>query len=151
VCYYATKLLDRRLKMWILLLVFMLFGVVLAKGECEEIEGYASWYGKGFHGRRTASGESFDRYKYTAASKVFPLNTYVLVRNLENDQEVIVRITDRGPFVKGRVLDLSKASAEKLGILKKGIVRVKAMPLYCVADVDRGNEDDYIRDIIRTF
>ncbi|WP_340695978.1 septal ring lytic transglycosylase RlpA family protein [Hydrogenobacter thermophilus] len=133
------------------ILLFMLFSMVLAKGECEEVEGYASWYGREFHGKKTASGEAFNKYKYTAASKIFPINTYVLVKNLENGEEVVVRITDKGPFVKSRILDLSKASAEKLGILEKGIVKVKAIPLYCVADADKSDEDEYIKDIIKTF
>ncbi|MGC8852318.1 MAG: septal ring lytic transglycosylase RlpA family protein, partial [Hydrogenobacter sp.] len=119
--------------------------------ECREVEGYASWYGKKFHGRKTASGEIFNKYKYTAASKVFPINTYVLVRNLENGKEVIVRITDRGPFVKNRILDLSKASAEKLGMIHKGKVRVSAIPLCCVADEEKIADDEYLKDLLKTY
>jgi rare lipoprotein A len=137
--------------MRIMVLLLMCCGFVLAKDECKQVEGYASWYGKKFHGKRTASGEAFDKYKYTAASKIFPLNTYVLVKNLENGKEVVVRITDRGPFVKNRILDLSKASAEKLGMLSKGKVRVSAIPLYCVADQEKSADDEYLKDLIKTF
>jgi len=132
-------------------LIFLSFSIAFAKGECEELVGLASWYGGKFHGRKTSSGEVFNKYKYTAASNVFPLDTYVLVKNLENGKEVVVRITDRGPFKKGRILDLSKASAEKLGMVNKGVVRVEAIPLYCVADAEKLEEQDYIQDIINTF
>ena len=91
--------------------------------------GYASWYGPGFHGRRTASGEIYNMYKFTAAHKTLPLGTYVKVINLENGRSVIVRINDRGPFVKGRIIDLSYAAAKKLGMLKKGVARVKIIAL----------------------
>ncbi len=91
--------------------------------------GYASWYGPGFHGRKTASGEIYDMYKLTAAHKTLPLGTYVKVINLENGRSVIVKINDRGPFVKGRVIDLSYAAAKKLGMLKKGVAKVKIIAL----------------------
>ncbi len=92
-------------------------------------EGVASWYGPGFHGRRTASGEKYDMYAFTAAHKVLPLGTYVLVTNLENGRQTIVRINDRGPFVKGRIIDLSYAAARALGIHNKGTARVRIQAL----------------------
>ena len=76
--------------------------------------GQASWYGGKFHGRETASGERFNKYEFTAAHRKLPFGTIVRVTNLRNGKEVYVRINDRGPFVKGRILDLSLASAEAL-------------------------------------
>ncbi len=91
--------------------------------------GIASWYGPGFHGSRTASGEIYNMFKLTAAHKTLPLGTYVKVINLENGKSVIVKINDRGPFVKGRIIDLSYAAAKRLGMLKKGTARVKIIAL----------------------
>lgn len=87
--------------------------------------GYASWYGREFHGRRTASGEIYNMYAMTAAHKVLPMNTYVLVTNLENGRRAVVRINDRGPFVKNRIIDLSYAAAKRLGIVGPGTARVR--------------------------
>jgi len=90
-----------------------------------ETEGIASWYGPNFHGRRTASGEIYNMYDYTAAHKTLPLGTYVRVINLENGKSVVVRINDRGPFVKNRIIDLSYAAAKKIDMIDKGTARVK--------------------------
>jgi rare lipoprotein A len=84
--------------------------------------GIASWYGPGFHGRRTANGERFNTRALTAAHKTLPFNTKVEVKNARTGRAVVVRINDRGPFVKGRVIDLSKKAAEVVGI--SGIARV---------------------------
>jgi rare lipoprotein A len=78
--------------------------------------GIASWYGKPFHGRRTATGEVYDMHAMTAAHKTMPLPSYALVRNPANKRQVVVRINDRGPFKNGRIIDLSHAAARKLGI-----------------------------------
>ncbi len=94
-----------------------------AEGYAER--GIASWYGKKFHGRRTSSGEAYDMYAMTAAHKSLPLPTYVRVKNLENGREVTVRVNDRGPFVKNRIIDLSYAAASKLGVLEKGTAPVE--------------------------
>jgi len=91
--------------------------------------GIASWYGPGFHGRRTASGEIYDMHKLTAAHKTLPLGTVVKVINLENGKSVIVRINDRGPFVEGRIIDLSHEAAKRLGMLTKGTAKVKIIAL----------------------
>ncbi|MBI1196087.1 MAG: septal ring lytic transglycosylase RlpA family protein [Gammaproteobacteria bacterium] len=87
--------------------------------------GVASWYGYKFHGRYTSSREPYDMYAMTAAHKTLPLPTYAEVRNLDNGRRVIVRINDRGPFVAGRILDLSYAAANRLGIDKTGTGRVE--------------------------
>ncbi len=81
-------------------------------------EGLASWYGRKFHGRPTASGEPYDMYAMTAAHKTMPLPSYARVRNPANGREVVVRINDRGPFADGRVIDLSYTAALKLGLLR---------------------------------
>jgi len=91
-----------------------------------ELEGDASYYAEPYHGRRTASGEVFDTYNgMTAAHKTLPFNTVVRVKNLQNGEEVDVRINDRGPFVKGRVIDLSLAAAKEIDLVRAGIAPVK--------------------------
>jgi rare lipoprotein A len=87
--------------------------------------GMASWYGKTHHGQPTASGETYDMHALTAAHRSLPLGTRVLVTNVQNDRSVEVRINDRGPFVRGRILDLSYAAALELGSLSHGAFRVK--------------------------
>lgn len=78
--------------------------------------GLASWYGAPFHGRRTATGERYDMNAMTAAHKTMPLPSYALVRNPANGRQVVVKVNDRGPFVKGRIIDLSRAAARRLRI-----------------------------------
>lgn len=90
-------------------------------------EGLASWYGPGFYGKKTASGERFKKNEMTAAHKTLPFGTHVRVRSISTGREVSVRINDRGPFKKGRVIDLSYAAAKKLGILQKGMDRVEVV------------------------
>lgn len=92
-------------------------------------QGIASWYGPRFHGKKTATGEIFDMYAMTAASKTLPIPSYARITNLENKRSVIVRINDRGPFVGNRVLDLSYAAAKKLDLHKEGTgaVEIKAL------------------------
>lgn len=87
--------------------------------------GEASWYGPGFHGRETASGEIFDQGKMTAAHPSLPLGTEVEVTNLENRKKVEVEITDRGPYAKDRVIDLSREAAKKLDIKEDGVGKVR--------------------------
>ncbi|RJX28127.1 MAG: septal ring lytic transglycosylase RlpA family protein [Desulfarculus sp.] len=87
--------------------------------------GLASWYGPTFHGRRTSNGERYDMEDMTAAHKLLPFNTFVQVTNQRTGQQAVVRINDRGPFVDGRVIDLSRAAARKLGVLGPGIAPVK--------------------------
>lgn len=92
-------------------------------------QGMASWYGPGFAGRRTANGEIFDPSQLTAAHKELPFNTVVRVHNLDNGRSVVVRINDRGPFVHGRIIDLSRAGAEQIGMIGSGTARVRLEPL----------------------
>ena len=88
-------------------------------------EGIASWYGPNFHGKYTSNGEIYNMYALTAAHKTLPMNTIVKVTNLNNGKSVIVRINDRGPFVKGRIIDLSYAAGAKIGLDKTGIAPVR--------------------------
>ncbi|MBW4482702.1 MAG: septal ring lytic transglycosylase RlpA family protein [Tildeniella torsiva UHER 1998/13D] len=85
----------------------------------------ASWYGPGFHGRRSASGEVFNQNDLTAAHRTLPFGTRVRVTNLSTGQSVVVRINDRGPFGHGRVIDLSAAAAGNIGIRASGVGRVQ--------------------------
>ncbi len=87
--------------------------------------GFASWYGGHFHGRKTADGSIYDKNEFTAAHKSLPFGTVVQVTNLYNGKKCIVKITDRGPFVKGRVIDLSKVAAKEIDMLSSGVSKVK--------------------------
>ncbi|AFX99107.1 rare lipoA family protein [Candidatus Endolissoclinum faulkneri L2] len=87
--------------------------------------GIASWYGPGFNGRKTANGEIFNDNKLTAAHRTLPMPSLVRVTNLINNRSLIVRINDRGPFSRGRIIDLSRRSAKLLGFVNKGTARVR--------------------------
>lgn len=87
--------------------------------------GQASWYGPGFHGRKTASGDVFDQNKFTAAHRTFPLGSRARVTHLESGRTVEVEINDRGPYAGGRIIDLSQAAARALGIIENGTARVR--------------------------
>ncbi|MDD1614104.1 MAG: septal ring lytic transglycosylase RlpA family protein [Methylococcaceae bacterium] len=93
------------------------------------IQGVASWYGPGFHGKKTATGEIFDMYAMTAAHKTLPIPSYALVTNLENHRSIVVRINDRGPFIGNREMDLSYAAAKRLDLEQGGLgtVEIKAI------------------------
>lgn len=86
--------------------------------------GQASWYDPRFHGRRTASGERYDQHALTAAHKTLPFGTLVRVRSVVTGKEIEVRVNDRGPFVRGRVIDISRAAAESLGMMSLGVKQV---------------------------
>lgn len=105
--------------------IFILYIAGIALGFAQETQtGIASFYSDHLEGRKTASGEKYYKDSLTAAHKTLPFGTVIRVVNTANKKEVIVRINDRGPFVKGRILDLSKAAARVLGILKQGKARV---------------------------
>ncbi|MCF7990199.1 MAG: septal ring lytic transglycosylase RlpA family protein [Thiohalocapsa sp.] len=88
-------------------------------------EGVASFYGKGFHGRKTANGERFNQNAMTAAHKTLPFGTRVRVTHVRNGRSVVVTINDRGPFIQGRTIDLSRGAAARIGMLHSGIARVR--------------------------
>ena len=114
-------------KKYILLILIVSLFMPLSSNSSENYPQYgnASWYGGKFHGRTTASGERFNKYEFTAAHRKLPFGTIIKVTNMRNGKEVYVRINDRGPFIKGRVLDLSLASAEALHFNRRGVIRVK--------------------------
>lgn len=92
-------------------------------------EGVASWYGEDFHGKATANGECYNMYNFTAAHRTLPLPTVVRVTNMENNKSVVVKVNDRGPFARGRIIDLSYAAAQSIGMVGKGTapVRIEAL------------------------
>lgn len=123
-------------KLFILRTAFLVLSAVLISGcsikftiappfkSAGHVErGIASWYGPGFYGKKTASGEVYTGRDLTAAHKTLPFGSRVLVRRLDTGKSVVVRINDRGPFIKGRIIDLSKRSAEKIGL--EGITEVE--------------------------
>jgi rare lipoprotein A len=97
---------------------------VLASSAGYSERGVASWYGPGFHGKRTSSGEKYDMHAMTAAHKTLPLPCYVRVTNLANAKSVVLRVNDRGPFTDNRIIDLSRAAAERLDIIRTGTALV---------------------------
>jgi len=110
--------------------------VPLQKWQSYQEIGVASWYGGQFHGRTTASGERFDsRESYTAAHRTLPFNVCAQVQHIPSGRSVVVRINDRGPFARGRLIDLSRAAAEKLGLTGTGLARVRVAAVG-VADAD---------------
>ncbi len=107
-------------------------------------KGLASWYGKKFHGRKTSNGEIYDMYAMTAAHKTLPLGTHVRVTNLSNNKEIVVRINDRGPFVRSRIIDLSYTGAKKLGIVGPGTAPVKIVALGALNAASSGSDASYL-------
>ncbi len=105
-------------------LAFVVFLFFSTKAYTDQI-GYASWYGGKHHGKKTASGELFDMNKLTAASKTIAFGTKVKVTNLSNNKSVVVTINDRGPYIKGRIIDLSKKAAIEIDLIKRGHSKVK--------------------------
>jgi rare lipoprotein A len=115
----------------------LLLGLLAVLAGCSTVDsgsgatetGKASYYGDRHHGRKTASGERFDQHALTAAHRSLPFGTRVRVTNLSNERSVVVRINDRGPFVRGRIIDVSRAAAERLGMLRAGVVPVRVEQL----------------------
>ena len=95
----------------------------------QKFSGRSSWYGPRFHGRKTASGERYNMYQLTAAHRSLPFGTLLQITNVTNDKKIIVKVNDRGPFISGRVLDLSYAAAQKLGFVNAGTAEIKARVL----------------------
>lgn len=89
-----------------------------------EETGIASWYGKGFHGHSTSNGEIYNMHDATAAHKLLPMGTMLLVTNLKNGKQTVVRVNDRGPFAQGRIIDLSYTAAQKIGLIHSGTAKV---------------------------
>ena len=127
-------------------------GATVSDGQAYVEEGIASWYGgddDGFAGRPTASGEIFDPEQYTCAHRTLPLGSFVEVENLDNHRRTVLRVNDRGPYIKGRILDLSKRGAQELGILVQGTSRIRlrsvdAMGLPTTLDLAVNQTDPFV-------
>jgi rare lipoprotein A len=108
----------------------LLLSACASQGQCYRAEGQASYYGARHHGNKTASGERFDQNALTAAHRSLPFGSQVQVTNLRNNKSVVVRINDRGPYAKQRIIDLSQKAAERLGMLRDGVVPVRIEKLH---------------------
>lgn len=121
----------------VVLLGFLALAPMVAFGKADQgrvQQGVASLYSDSFHGRKTASGERYDRTALTAAHKTLPIGTEVRVTRVKTGDSVVVRINDRGPFIKGRIIDLSREAARELGMVKKGVVKVRVEVLNTPGD-----------------
>lgn len=107
----------------------------------DQLRGIASWYGPKFHAKKTSNGELYNMYANTAAHKTLPMNTMVKVQNLENGKSTIVRINDRGPFVSGRIIDLSNKAAHAIDMVKKGTARVRVTVIGFNGKIARTKEE----------
>jgi rare lipoprotein A len=119
-------MLKKSLTLWILAILMALPLAVMGKvapGYTQN--GKASYYHDSLHGRKTASGEVYNKRAMTAAHKRLPLGSKVRVTNVSSGKSIVVKINDRGPFVKGRIIDLSRTAARKLGMIRKGVVKVQ--------------------------
>ena len=122
-----------------------------------EEEGYASWYGKRYHGKKTSIGETYDMYQMTGAHKTLPLPCYIKVTNLKNKRSVIIRVNDRGPFIDERIVDLSYAAAHRLKIIKKGSELVKiemvnpSLAIKALKETNETNETSSAETSIKYF
>jgi len=110
------------IRYFFLSIILIIFSITI---HTHQLNGKASWYGPKFHGNKTANGEIFDMYSISAAHKTLPLGTYVKVENLDNNKTIRVRINDRGPFVKNRIIDLSYGAAKEIGLVNKGTANVR--------------------------
>jgi len=129
-----------------------LYSNIKVKKGCNVQRGLASWYSPRFYGRKTANGEKHNKFIFTAASLELPIGSYALVVYPDTGRKVVVRINDRGPHVKGRIIDLSYAAAKKLGLLKRGVGEVVIIPLRCLSSETQARlYDQVIADVIRTF
>ena len=134
--------------------IAVLFFAAAALACAFEAEGFASWYGGKFQGRKTANGEIFDTNKLTAAHKSLAFGTKVKVTNTESGAAVIVRINDRGPFVENRIIDLSRAAADIIGLTARGVAKVRLeivesalpeSPFVTIQVASFGSEDNALR------
>jgi rare lipoprotein A len=121
------------MRQFLIVTISLLLSACASQGQIDphgyRAEGQASYYGARHHGQKTASGERFNQHALTAAHRTLPFGSKVLVTNLRNDKSVVVRINDRGPHVKKRIIDLSKKAAEQLGMLRAGVVPVRVQQL----------------------
>jgi rare lipoprotein A len=118
-----------------LLVVFLISGCGMTSSRKQR--GMASWYGPGFYGNQTANQEAFDPSRLTAAHRKLPFGTYVRVTRLDKDKSVVVRINDRGPFIRGRIIDLSETAAREIDMLEDGVAPVIVEVIHCPLRDDR--------------
>lgn len=119
-------MLKKSLTLWVLAILMLLPFAVIGKVDPGYTQnGKASYYHDSLHGRKTASGEIYNKRAMTAAHKRLPLGSKVRVTDVRSGKSIVVKINDRGPFVKGRIIDLSRTAATKLGMIKKGVAKVK--------------------------
>ena len=109
---------------------FLVFTVAAHSENVFPQYGNASWYGKSFHGKKTASGQLFNQNALTGANRTLPFGSVVRVTNLRNGKSVDVTINDRGPFIRTRIIDISRAAAREIGILQRGVARVRVSLIY---------------------
>ncbi|WP_300655157.1 septal ring lytic transglycosylase RlpA family protein [Pseudomonas sp.] len=121
------------MRLFLIVTIGLLLSACAGQGQIDphgyRAEGQASYYGARHHGKKTASGERFDQHALTAAHRSLPFGSKVLVTNLRNDKSVVVRINDRGPYAKKRIIDLSQKAAEQLDMLRAGVVPVRLQQL----------------------
>lgn len=131
------------MRVFLTLVVAFLFVQGCASTKRITVDGMASWYGPNFHGKTTANGETYNQNELTAAHKTLPFNSVVRVTNLDNGKQVTVRINDRGPYVRGRVIDLSRAAASEVDMIGPGLARVRLE----ILKTDRPLTGDLSREI----
>ena len=132
----------------LLLYLFFCLSILHAPAQDSEQNGKASFYHDSFHGQETSNGESYNKSDFTAAHRTLPFGTILLVTNKKNKKSAIVRINDRGPFKKSRVIDVSYASAVKLGMVPFGVVQVRITPLTYL-DASTLDDTDFVEGEIR--
>ena len=110
--------------------IFMALTISAHSSESFPQYGNASWYGNSFHGNKTASGQIFNQYELTGANRTLPFGSVVRVTNLRNGKYVDVTINDRGPFIKGRIIDISREAARRIGLINHGVARVRLTLIY---------------------
>lgn len=121
-----------------MLSLMMAFTVLPVSAQQKEV-GKASYYGNKFHGRRTSDGSRYHRDSLTCAHRTLPFGTMIRVRNMANGREVVVKVTDRGPFARGRIVDLSYAAAKKIDMIQAGVTRVEVVPVNNKKRTDNGS------------
>lgn len=139
-----------QVKHFILVLISLLF-ISGFEASAQKKSGVASYYGHSFHGRRTSDGSRYHRDSLTCAHRTLPFGTKVRVRNVKNGREVVVKVTDRGPFRRGGIVDLSYAAAKEIDMLSSGVVRVEVEPLAGMAanngEFEQGGKKNYLPEL----
>ena len=128
------------LRKFLLGLIALIFSTTYAEAQSHSKSvGNATYYGNKFHGRRTSDGSTYHRDSLTCAHRTLPFGTMIRVRNMANGREVVVKVTDRGPFARGRIVDLSYAAAKKIDMLQAGVTRVEVVPVNNKKRTDNGS------------